>query len=181
MVVLLLQSINREERNDPADYRDICVSSCLGKLFRSILNQRLLEHIMSLNTPHLHKSQIGFLPNNRTADHVFAPRTLIDKYVHNHKKKMYACFVGFKKVLTRSGMSGSCISYRKLLLVGVFTTWLKALIYYSFKICPRFWLAKSTRIVHQLFWMNNKTIIEFGFCIIWRITRSQKGVIRRIH
>ena len=97
MVVLLLQSINREGRNDPADYRDICVSSCLGKLFRSILNQRLLEHIMSLNTPHLHKSQIGFLPNNRTADHVFAPRTLIDKYVHNHKEKMYACFVGFKK------------------------------------------------------------------------------------
>ena len=97
MVVLLLQSINREGRNDPADYRDICVSSCLGKLFRSILNQRLLEHIMSLNTLHLHKSQIGFLPNNRTADHVFAPRTLIDKYVHNHKEKMYACFVCFKK------------------------------------------------------------------------------------
>ena len=97
MVVLLLQSINREGRNDPTDYRDICVSSCLGKLFRSILNQRLLEHIMSLNTLHLHKSQIGFLPHNRTADNVFAPRTLIDKYVHNHKEKMYACFVGFKK------------------------------------------------------------------------------------
>ena len=92
-----LQSINREGRNDPADYRDICVFSCLGKLFRSILNQRLLEHIMSLNTLHLHKSQIGFLPNNRTADNVFAPRTLIDKYVHNHKEKMYACFVGFRK------------------------------------------------------------------------------------
>ena len=97
MVVLLLQSINREQRNDPADYRGICVSSCLGKLFRCISNQRLLEHIMSLNTLHLQKSQIGFLPNNRTADHVVAPRTLIDKYVHNHKEKMYACFVGFKK------------------------------------------------------------------------------------
>ena len=53
--------------NDPADYRGICVSSCRGKLFRCILNQRLLEHIMSLNTLHLQKSQIGFLPNNRTA------------------------------------------------------------------------------------------------------------------
>ena len=73
------------------------VSSCLGKLFRCILNQRLLEHIMSLNTLYLHKSQIGFLPNNRTADHVFAPRTLIDKYVHSHKEKMNACFMGFKK------------------------------------------------------------------------------------
>ena len=49
-------------RSDPANYRGICVSSCLGKLFCSILNQRLLEYIVSLNI--LHKSQIGFLPNN---------------------------------------------------------------------------------------------------------------------
>ena len=82
-------------RSDPANYRGICVSSCLGKLFCSILNQRLLEYIVSLNI--LHNSQIGFLPNNRTADHVFTLRTLIDKYVHNHNEKIYACFVDFKK------------------------------------------------------------------------------------
>ena len=29
------------ERNEPSNYRGICVSSCLGKLFCSILNQRL--------------------------------------------------------------------------------------------------------------------------------------------
>jgi len=50
---------------------------------------------MSLNT--LHKSQVGFLPNNRTADHVFTLQALIDKYVHNHKEKIYACFVDLKK------------------------------------------------------------------------------------
>ena len=49
-------------RNDPTNYRGICVSSCLGKLFCSILNQRLMEHVNSLNI--LHNSQIGFLPNN---------------------------------------------------------------------------------------------------------------------
>ena len=27
--------------------------------------------------------------------------------------------------------------------------------------------------------MNNKTIIEFGFRIIWRITEISEGVIRR--
>ena len=58
----------------------ICISSCLGKLFCSILNQRLLEHVQSLDI--LHKSQIGFLANNRTADHVLTLRTLIDKYVN---------------------------------------------------------------------------------------------------
>ena len=42
------------------DHRGICVSSCLGKLFCSILNQRLMEHVNSLII--LHNSQIGFLP-----------------------------------------------------------------------------------------------------------------------
>ena len=31
---------------------------------------------------------------------------------------------------------------------------------------------------YELFWMNNKTIIEFGFRIIWRIMEISKGVIR---
>ena len=85
-------------RSDPANYRQegISVSSCLGKLFCSILNQRLLEYIISLNK--LHKSQIAFLPNNRTADRVFTLRTLRDKYVHNHDEKIHASgFVDFIK------------------------------------------------------------------------------------
>ena len=43
------------------------------------------------------KSQIGFLPNNCTANHVFTLRTLIDNYVHNHNEKIYVCLVDFKK------------------------------------------------------------------------------------
>ena len=62
-------------RNDPSNYRGICVSNCLGKLFFSILKQRLLGHAVSLNV--LHKSQIGFLPKNRTSDHVLTLRTLM--------------------------------------------------------------------------------------------------------
>ena len=40
---------------------------------------------------------MAFLPENRTVDHVFTLRTLIDKYVHYHKEKVYACFVDFRK------------------------------------------------------------------------------------
>ena len=43
----------------------------------------------------LHPSQIRFLKDNRTADHIFTLRTLIEKYFHN--QKVYACFVDFKK------------------------------------------------------------------------------------
>ena len=84
-------------RNDPTNYRGICVSSCLGTLLCSILNQRLMEHVNLLNI--LHNSQIGFLPNNRTADHrvVLTLRTLTDKYVHCYQEKVYACFVDCRK------------------------------------------------------------------------------------
>ena len=66
------------------------------KLFCSILNST------TRRTCHVFKytSQISncfFLPNKRTADHVFTLRALIDKYVHNHKEKIYACFVDLKK------------------------------------------------------------------------------------
>ena len=82
-------------RNDPTNYRGICVFSCLGKLLCSTLNQRLMEHVNSLII--LHNSKIGFLPNNRTADHVLTLRKLIDKYVHCHQEKVFACFVDFRK------------------------------------------------------------------------------------
>ena len=45
----------------------------------------------------LHNSQIGFLNGNRTSDHLFTLRTLIEKYVKNNKEKIYACFVDFRK------------------------------------------------------------------------------------
>lgn len=46
----------------------------------------------------LHPSQIGFIPGNRTSDHIFTLKTLIDKYTLNSNKgKIYACFVDFKK------------------------------------------------------------------------------------
>ena len=62
----------------------------MGKLFCSILNQRLLEHVNSLNI--LQNIHIGFLPKNRTADQVLPLRTLVDKFVRH-------CFVDFKKTL----------------------------------------------------------------------------------
>ena len=66
-------------------------------LFCSFLNNRLLEY--SLKTNIIHCSQIGFLPNHRTADHISSLKTLIDiKYViHTSKGKLFSCFVDFRK------------------------------------------------------------------------------------
>ncbi len=51
------------DKFDPNNYRGICVSSNLGKLFCSIINARLLDFITTHNV--LSRSQIGFLPNYR--------------------------------------------------------------------------------------------------------------------
>ena len=81
--------------NDPSNYRGICVSSCLGKLFCFILHQRLLEYVNSLNI--LHKSQIGFLPkkpNSRPRSHSKNANWISMLLVIT---KVYACFVDFRK------------------------------------------------------------------------------------
>ena len=49
------------DKNDPSNYRGICISSCLGKLFTSVLNTRLKNHVLQQNI--IHQAQIGFLPN----------------------------------------------------------------------------------------------------------------------
>ena len=63
--------------SDPSNYRGICVSSCLGKYFCSILNNRLLN--ISNERKLIHQTQIGFMPSYRKADHTL--KTLHDKFV----------------------------------------------------------------------------------------------------
>ena len=116
-------------RNDPTNYRGICVSSCLGQLFRSILNQRLMEHVNSSNI--LHNSQTGFLPNNRTADHVLTLRTLIAKYVHCHQEKVYACFVDFRKAFDSVWHDGLLYKLLQIHVAGNFYDLIKSLYYNS--------------------------------------------------
>lgn len=99
----LITPINKSgERSDPSNYREICVSSCLGKYFCSILYQRLLEHVNINNV--LHKSQIGFLPKNRTVDHVLTLRTWINTCITTTKRSTLVLWIS-KKLLTRFGMT----------------------------------------------------------------------------
>ena len=118
-------------KSDPSNYRGICISSCIGKLFCSILNQRLLKHVDLNNI--LHKSQIGFLANNRTADHVLTLRTLIDKYVHCHKEKIYACFVDFRKAFDSVWHDGLLYKLSKINVQGKFYSLITSL--YSKSTC----------------------------------------------
>uniref|UniRef100_A0A8C5MQ68 ribonuclease H n=1 Tax=Leptobrachium leishanense TaxID=445787 RepID=A0A8C5MQ68_9ANUR len=84
------------DQYDSANYRGICVSSTLGKLFNSIQNKRILSFLTQHNI--LNRSQAGFMPNHRTTDHIYTLHSLIKDHVHNTKHgKIFACFVDFKK------------------------------------------------------------------------------------
>ena len=83
------------DKSDPNNYRGICVNSNVGKLLCMIINQRILHFLTEKNV--LSKSQIGFLPNYRTTDHIFTLNTLIDNQINRNKSKLYSCFVDFKK------------------------------------------------------------------------------------
>ena len=74
--------------------------SCLGKLFCSIINNRIIQFLEEKNiiTP----TQTAFRKDNRTTDHMFTLTTLINKHVKQQYKKndsnmLFVCFVDLSK------------------------------------------------------------------------------------
>uniref|UniRef100_A0A3B1JC70 ribonuclease H n=1 Tax=Astyanax mexicanus TaxID=7994 RepID=A0A3B1JC70_ASTMX len=103
------------DKSDPNNFRGICVSSNLGKVFNNILNNRILSFLTEHDV--LSKNQIGFLPNHRTTDQIYTLHTLINQHVHQTKNgKIFACFVDFKKAFDSIWHKGL---YYKLLESGV--------------------------------------------------------------
>ena len=80
---------------DPNNYRAIAVASNLGKLFASILLQRLLTFRQTYNpdTP----NQLGFCKAAQTCDHIFTLSTCIEKYIKKFKDRLYTCFIDYAK------------------------------------------------------------------------------------
>ena len=81
--------------HDPDNYRAIAVGSNIGKLFSTILLNRLLE-FRSIHCPDT-PNQRGFCKDAQTADHIFSLNTCIEKYVKRQRKRLYSCFVDFQK------------------------------------------------------------------------------------
>ena len=48
-----------------------------------ILNERLMSHVQ--NRELIHPSQIGFMPDSRTTDHILTLKTIHDNYVSQQK------------------------------------------------------------------------------------------------
>ena len=61
---------------DPKNHRPITLLSCIGKIFTSILNNRLNEHFKQFTI--LNESQTGFRHGYSTTDHMFSLYALIE-------------------------------------------------------------------------------------------------------
>lgn len=78
---------NKGSTSEAANYRPITILSCLGKLFTSILNDRLntfLEDALLLS-----ENQAGFRKQYSTLDHIFSLNAIIE--IIQHRKKKLFC------------------------------------------------------------------------------------------
>ena len=80
---------------DPNDFRGISLTSCLGKLFNRALNKRLQQYTEFKSA--LMDTQAAYRHDYSTTDQIFILNSVLNKYVKQGKKKIYACFVDFRK------------------------------------------------------------------------------------
>ena len=90
-LVLLHKSGSKLE---PRNHRDISITSNLGKLFNRVIHSRLLKFINNMSL--ISENQIGLKAKNRTADHLFSLKAIIDQYKIK-KKKVFAAFIDLRK------------------------------------------------------------------------------------
>ena len=121
------------DKRSPANYRGITLTSCLGKLFTSILQSRLNKFIEQHNI--LNPEQFGFRSNSRTTDSLFILQQLINKYTKQHKK-LYVGFIDYEKAFDSVWQSG--LIY-KLYQYGVKSKFFKVIksMYSSIKSCVK--------------------------------------------
>ena len=94
---------NKGSSADPKNYRPITIVSCFGKLFTSVLNERL--QMFSERFSLICENQAGFRKDYSTIDNIFLLHTLIS-LSNLYKKKMYCIFIDFEKAFDKVWRTG---------------------------------------------------------------------------
>jgi hypothetical protein len=85
---------NKGTRTDPKNFRPITILSCFGKLFTSVLNNRL--NTFSDEFLLLNENQTGFRKKYSTLDNTFVIYGLFE-LLKLKKKKLFCAFIDFEK------------------------------------------------------------------------------------
>ena len=110
-------------KDDPDNYRGICIGSALSKTLSTMMNVRLVNFVRERNL--LHEGQIGFQEKNRAPDHILTIKTLTNKYVEEKKGKLYSCFIDFRKAFDTVWHDGLFYKLEELGVNGNFLHTLK--------------------------------------------------------
>ena len=87
------------DKNDLNNYRGIAISSCVSKLFSSLLCNRLDTHMNENNL--WSANQAGFKKGHRTEDNMFVLNTIIQSHTVKKDNNVFVAFVDFKKFFDR--------------------------------------------------------------------------------
>ena len=77
---------------DPKNYRGITLLSCIGKLFTSVLNNRLTLFCNAYDV--IKENQAGFRKEYSTTHHIFTLKCLIDLCL-SRKEKLYCAYIDY--------------------------------------------------------------------------------------
>ena len=86
--------LKKGDKNNPNNSRGISIVSCFGKLFTSILNNRILAWERDHNI--LTDVQFGFRSGLSTVDAIFVFQSIINRILCKNKR-LYCCFVDYQK------------------------------------------------------------------------------------
>ena len=76
------------------NYRGITILSCFGKLFTSVINNRLSKYVNEYDI--IGSEQAGFRKGFSTLDHILTLKLLIDFYL-GQRKRLYCAFIDYRK------------------------------------------------------------------------------------
>ncbi len=109
---------------DPNNYRGITLTSCVGKLFSSIMNARLVN-FLDVNKIYS-MFQFGFREDCCTTDNVYILNKVMASY-RNKKRKLYMCYIDFKKAFDKVWRAGLLLKILKLGITGKFYQAIKSM------------------------------------------------------
>ncbi len=95
---------NKGDPTDSNNYRGVTLLSCAGKLFTSIMNDRLNQYSEAHSL--INETQAGFRHEYSTLDHVFLPKCIVD-LLKRKKRKLFCLFVDYKKAFATIWRKGS--------------------------------------------------------------------------
>ena len=101
---------NKGNPQDPDNFRAITLISCLGKLFTSIINERL--NFFSNELELISKNQADFRKGHSTTDNIFVIHVLVSLYL-SFGKKLFCTFIDFRKAFDTIWRTGLWFKLQK--------------------------------------------------------------------